>query len=690
MKLRGQLLLATAVVVALPLAGLRFVAGVERLLRDGHEQALIDNARALASVLPVPPVPAAGREALYVQRAGQPLALDGYGDDWHGWLGLVDRFAPGARLQSLAPVAPDADRPLNLALAESPSGLHVLLEMFDPDTRFATGPGRPGDRVELQLVEAAASGEGRTWHVAIEPAAPGRFTRIAGPGGPVVHGAWQVHPRGWNLELRIPARDRPDALGLAVFDAGAAGAPPVRLGPDGAAALVRPDPALGAELERTVSAAARAWITTAEGYILAGAGRPMRGAGAGQDDAPGGTATFWQMLLFERLAGDALAAGDGGSPARLAGIDVEAAAVGDVRPRWSILRAGPDTGVRVRVAVPMTSDRGSPLLVLERDADALMLLASDAVVRLIGASVVTFTAAAAVLLAFAWLLSRRIRRLQLDTERSVADNGRVVATPAPARGSDEIAGLSRSMTRLLERLRAHQQYLRTLADRLAHEFRTPLAMIDSSLDNLAARLGDAGAPAEEHDPTRVYLERAGQGTRRLNRILQAMSQATRLEESLIDEPFERFDLAALAADYCATRRETCGGVRLECGRPPRPVPVDGSPDLVAQMLDKLVDNALGFTPADGGIDVRVEVDGTTARLEVENDGPRIDEAGAGELFDPMVSYRHSTGQSIGETPHLGLGLFIARLIAERHGGRMSARPTRRGSAFRFEMPCAGS
>ncbi|MDT8449488.1 MAG: HAMP domain-containing sensor histidine kinase, partial [Wenzhouxiangellaceae bacterium] len=175
-----------------------------------------------------------------------------------------------------------------------------------------------------------------------------------------------------------------------------------------------------------------------------------------------------------------------------------------------------------------------------------------------------------------------------------------------------------------------------------------------------------------------------QGTRRLNRILQAMSQAARLEESLIDEPFERFDLAALAADYCATRRETCGGVRLECERPPRPVPVNGSPDLVAQLLDKLVDNALGFTPTGGGIDVRVEVDGTTARLEVENDGPRIDEAGAGELFDPMVSYR----QSAGETPHLGLGLFIARLIAERHGGRMSARPTRRGSAFRFEMPCA--
>ncbi|MFU8878281.1 MAG: ATP-binding protein, partial [Wenzhouxiangellaceae bacterium] len=354
---------------------------------------------------------------------------------------------------------------------------------------------------------------------------------------------------------------------------------------------------------------------------------------------------------------------------------------------WVAVLDPDSSGLRVRHARALaTADEPQQaplLLVLERDADALMLLANEAVLRLMGASLLAFMIVAGVILTFAWLLSQRIRSLQRRATRAVAADGRVLEVPVPARGSDELAQLSRSVSRLLERLRGHQQYLRTLADKLAHELRTPLAMIDSSLDNLQARLDQPGT--FDPGPARTLIDRAGEGSRRLNRILRAMSEAARLEDALIDEPMQRFDLAAMVADYCrefsAAHDQRLPGP-LHFDRPPGPIMIEGSPDLIAQLLDKLLDNAIDFTPADGEIRVSVRDQRGGALLEVDNTGPAIDAEAAATLFEPMVSLRPGrSGRS-----HLGLGLFIARLIAERHHGRLTAEPLPDGSRFRLELP----
>ncbi len=673
MKLRGRLLLVTGVVVVLPLLGLQFLGGVERLLRQGQEQAVLAGARALASVLPLPETVPVAADGFYVHVARQPLLLDGYGDDWQAWLDVTDRFGPGVERVQRPPGAElSAARPLALALAGAPSGLHVLIRMRDTDVRFAA-PGAAGDRVELRL-----DGPGGSERLVIDPAAPGGIARTLAAGA-VVRGDWQVHAAGWNLELRIPGRVRVDALGLSVVDVDADGR--ARLGSAAPRPLIRRAPALDALLARNVPPGARAWIVDSAGWVLADAVGVV--AASADRERAAAAPSPWQALLFERLAGDALARTrpPGAFAARLAGPDVAAAANGAVEPVW--MMAADDErapGARVRVAVPMDNENGAGArLVLERDADALMLLASDAVLRLMGISLLTFVLAAGVLLAFAARLSLRIRRLQRSAERAVADDGRVTGRLSPAGGSDELADLSHSMGRLLERLRVHQQYLRTLADRLAHELRTPLTMIDSSLNNLDERLDEAepANPAE----LRRYIERAGQGSRRLNAIFRAMSQAARLEEALIDEPFERFDLAALARAYCAARAADAAAplVGPEVGVE---ACVTGSPDLVCQLLDKLVDNALGFVSADGRVHVGVAAGDGAVRLWVENDGPRIDAVQAESLFEPMVSHRRSAG----EIRHLGLGLFIARLIVERHGGRIEARPTARGTRVECAFP----
>ncbi len=104
-------------------------------------------------------------------------------------------------------------------------------------------------------------------------------------------------------------------------------------------------------------------------------------------------------------------------------------------------------------------------------------------------------------------------------------------------------------------------------------------------------------------------------------------------------------------------------------RPPaEALPIFGAPELIAQMMDKLIANAVEFAHG-GAIDVRLENGESEVRLIVANDGPPLPAHMQGRLFESMVSVRASG--AAGE-PHLGLGLYIVRVIAQFHGGRAEA------------------
>src|SRR4030095_1803791 len=91
-------------------------------------------------------------------------------------------------------------------------------------------------------------------------------------------------------------------------------------------------------------------------------------------------------------------------------------------------------------------------------------------------------------------------------------------------------------------------------------------------------------------------------------------------------------------------------------------------ELFAQMLDKLVANAVEFSTG-GTIDVRLARDDASATLSVRNAGPSWPAGMEDRLFDAMVSVREGASA---QEPHLGLGLYIARLVAEFHGGAVRA------------------
>jgi signal transduction histidine kinase len=109
--------------------------------------------------------------------------------------------------------------------------------------------------------------------------------------------------------------------------------------------------------------------------------------------------------------------------------------------------------------------------------------------------------------------------------------------------------------------------------------------------------------------------------------------------------------------------------------------VRGSAELVAQLLDKLVDNAASFSPAGSRVDVVLERQGAEWVLSVANRGPALPTKMRGRLFDSLVSIRE---QRDGK-PHLGLGLHIVALVADFHGGRCEADDLPDGSGVVFKV-----
>ncbi len=413
--------------------------------------------------------------------------------------------------------------------------------------------------------------------------------------------------------------------------------------------------AILAGLER---ATGRIWVVNRDYRVLALAGSLKRPEAA----APQG---LWQKLLGrlirrptedfdEAVAADVLATGR----------DIAGALQG--RPGARVRKTPDGRAVVVSAAYPIwNGDEVLGAVVVEETTNSILSVRSRALQRLLVVTLAAFAVAAAVLLAFATRLSHRIRRLRDEAESAIDASGRLttrIATGSDA--SDEIGDLSRSFSTMLARLSQHHAYLESMASRLSHELRTPIAVVRSSLENLELQ----PLPGE----ARVYIERAEEGLARLNTILTRMSEATRLEQSLATQERERFDLAAVVAGCVEGYRGAYPGHAFELGLPAGAIEVDGAPDLAAQLLDKLAANAVDFSAPGAAIVMSVEREGANegrmARVSVQNQGPPLPEQMRGTLFESMVSVRKERGAA----PHLGLGLYIARLIAEFHGGSVRA------------------
>src|ERR1700728_2809609 len=278
--------------------------------------------------------------------------------------------------------------------------------------------------------------------------------------------------------------------------------------------------------------------------------------------------------------------------------------------------------------------------------------------------------------AFATWLSLRIGRLRGAAESAVGSDGKTRLARPDSAGADEIAALSRGFERLLARLNEHTQYLRTLGGKLSHELRTPLTIVSSSLDNLESE--------GLRDDQRHYITRARDGTQRLQSILSALGAAARVEESIKQAEVVNFDLRELLSSAIAAYRDGFPQAHIALEMPADPCFIRGAPDLLVQLLDKLIENAVDFCPPGGTIAVRLKRAQSNYLLQVANDGPPIPQALQERLFESLFEQR----QGRDDKPHFGLGLYIVRLVAEFHGGSASAanRADDNGALFSVTFP----
>jgi two-component system, OmpR family, sensor histidine kinase ChvG len=407
---------------------------------------------------------------------------------------------------------------------------------------------------------------------------------------------------------------------------------------------------------------ARIWVIDRDGNVLAHAGTlkaPPHPVPADSFGARLSQATIGRLyaLFLDQPSEDFL--DDEASGRAPGGRDVEGALAGilttDRRPT-------PDgKAVIVSAAHPIwVGDAVRGAVIVEETGNAVLAQRNHAFERLFNIVLAVLLVGSLALTLYVTWLSSRIRRLRDDAERAIDEHGRVRVPLASSRAGDEIGDLSRSFASVLARLSDYADYQQKMASRLSHELRTPIAVVRSSLDNLK----QSALPED----ARVYMKRAQEGLSRLTTILTRMTEAARLEQSLSDVERERFDLVAVVAGCVDGYALAYPAVPIAFARPAKAIIVDGAPDLIAQMLDKLVANAVEFGNG-GAIDIGLGDDGIDARLTVGNTGPPLPTTLDGHLFDSMVSVRNAAGA--GE-PHLGLGLYIVRLIAQFHGGSAHA------------------
>jgi signal transduction histidine kinase len=252
-------------------------------------------------------------------------------------------------------------------------------------------------------------------------------------------------------------------------------------------------------------------------------------------------------------------------------------------------------------------------------------------------------------------ISWRIRKLRNETEKAIDGSGKIVGEIQASSSNDEIGDLSRTFSNVLSKLNQYNSYLENMASRLSHELRTPVAIVNSSLDNLSL---------EHHSAeNQAYIDRAKDGITRLSKILSNMSEATRLEQAMQGSDLEDFMLddvlKGCAQGYQIAYPTRIFVLELELQQ----LSISGSPELFAQMLDKIVANAVEFSL--DGTSIRIALKGAPAafRIYISNQGPPLPDNMQKELLDSMISVRKNQNS---EQPHLGLGLYIAKMIALFH------------------------
>jgi two-component system sensor histidine kinase ChvG len=651
MSLRLKLLLLGLATLVLPWAGCEYAREMEDALREGERQSLLAMAQTLAASLQ-------GRTDLLYRTAStaagatpgpydlEPMLLpsapflDGYADEWPHAPKAWRSYTNGT--EELRILSGVHERMLYLLLE-----VHARHLVFDAADADPLDPSGFGDRIWIGFedpeqaehqVFIGTTGAGPVRARRIESREYGRQVAVDEPR---IEGAWQPMSGGYRVELRVPLSMLGGRFGVLVDDRDSRGATAVSCGTldretlRTRGRLIVASPELAAYLGQFVQPGLRLVVATP-------AGTPLGEADALGVPADPGASRSLLARLYRRL----------------------------------LDRPGDHRLVEASAAI-VSVDRQQAIGTVQvvQSADRWLTLEDRALTRLLNLTLTTSALAVGLTFAFAAWLAYRLARLRRASESALTRSGLVTTFPETD-APDELGDVARSFATLLGRLNEYTGYLRTLAGKLAHEIRTPLTIVRSSLENLESEGAAEGS--------RAYLARAREGSERLNAILVAMGAATRVEEAIQSAERTRFDLVGVLGAALESYRIGFPQRQFVAELPSEALRIDGAPDLIVQMLDKLIDNAVDFSPAGSSIIVRLRAFAGEAVLEVDNPGPTLAPESRSRLFESLWQSRSGTASR----PHFGLGLYIVRLIAEFHGGHAHAEDLPDGSGARFSVHLA--
>ncbi len=687
-RLRTKLLLLAMTTLALPWAGCQYAREMETVLRESEQQSLLAVTTTIAGSLKgreqllfrEDSLPAVGDsragDVTPVVLSGAPL-IDGRADEWDlDNRNLLRVAGPGG--DSLRLLAATHDRWLFLALLVRDDKL-----VFDGSELAPLDVANMGDRVWLafddrrggqQRLFFSGTGTGRLRARRIETREYGREEAVEEAR---ISAVMQRTRDGYVLEMSVPLSMVGQHCGVLIDDRDRRGATRTSYGTLDVAdlratgRLIAASPDLSDHLrqfsqpgvELTVASSTGAVLTRIDAPALPGDYTRLRG--------------FLPRMYRVLLDGDLI-------PRSVSQAEKQKAAdqltqrVSRGKAETTFFAGRYENSVIVAAAAPIFSADGRHVIgviQLAQTADRWLTLRDRALTRLLNLTLFVTLFAVVAAFWFAGRMTLRISRLGAAAETALSREGSVARALPESEARDELGDLSRSFSSLLGRLDEYTGYLRTLAGKLAHEIRTPNTIIRSSLENLESE--------KQTDTAKVYISRAREGSERLGAILTAMGAATKVEEAISHSERQQFDLAALVREAAAAYGTGFPQRRFACETPDT-LAFTGAPELIVQMLDKLIDNAVDFSADGATISVVLKPEGDHLELSVANPGAPLPPEATTRLFESLWQSRSEADKR----PHFGLGLYIVRLIAEFHGGTARAEnlPEEKGAVFTVRLP----
>ena len=326
-----------------------------------------------------------------------------------------------------------------------------------------------------------------------------------------------------------------------------------------------------------------------------------------------------------------------------------------------VLRDARDGTHVITAAAPVGLD-GETLLITRNPVDITERVRSArTTVALI--ALLALLVSTALSLFLAQTIVRPLRELVQAAVRVRQGRDRQVEVPRLPDRRDEIGMLARAISDMSGALRMRIDAVESFAADVAHEIKNPLASLRSATESLSS-VDDADLRAQ-------LLDIAVHDVRRIDRLVTEISDASRIDAELSRATFEPVDLVELVKNIIGSREDRAQneGHALTFDRPERPVLVMGEPSRLERVIINLLDNAISFSPPDGKIEITLEQSDGWTVLTVCDHGPGIPEGQREKVFQRFHSERPHE-EEYGN--HSGLGLAIARSIADAHDGTLTA------------------